>query len=203
MRKKLIVASGNAHKVQEIRQILEKFDIEVLSKNEAGCMSEVEETGKTLEENSKLKARAIHKVTNCAVLADDSGLFVRALHWEPGVYSARYAGDPSDDKRNNVLLLKNLETETDRYAEFRCVLAYITENGEEHTFMGICSGNLLKEVRGNEGFGYDPLFVPEGYAQTFAELSGTEKNKLSHRAHALQKFVDFLGDTCYADLRVE
>lgn len=200
MRKKLIVASGNEHKVEEIRQILEKFDIEVRSKNEAGYTLDVEETGDTLEENSKIKARAIHEKTGCAVLADDSGLFVRALNWDPGVRSARYAGEPSDDKSNNALLLRKLETEVDRYAEFRCVLAYIMEDGSEHIFTGICPGTLLKELRGKEGFGYDPLFVPDGYNQTFAELSGAEKNKISHRALALQNFVDFLGDTCYAGL---
>lgn len=203
MRKKIIVASGNLHKVQEFRQILENFDIEVLSKKEAGYISEVEETGSTLEENSKIKARAVYGATGCAVLADDSGLFVRALQWQPGVYSARYAGEPSDDKSNNALLLRNLETEADRYAEFRCVLAYIMEDGSEHIFTGICPGTLLKELRGKEGFGYDPLFVPDGYSQTFAELSGIEKNKISHRALALRKFVAFLGNTCYANLRSE
>lgn len=203
MQKKIIVASGNFHKIQEISEILKPMDIEVLSKKEIGCLLDVEETGTSLEENSLLKARAIHQQTELAVLADDSGIFVRALNWEPGVYSARFAGEPSNDQKNNELLIEKLENEVDRYAEFRCVLAFVMEDGREETFIGVCPGNLLKNPRGGAGFGYDPLFVPEGYSLTFAELSGEEKNKISHRALALQKFVDFLKDTCYASLRLK
>lgn len=203
MKRKIILASGNLHKIQEIRDMLKWMEVEVLSKKEIGCFSDVEETGTTLEENSLLKARNIHRETGFAALADDSGIFVRALKWAPGVFSARFAGNTCNDEENNRLLLKKMENVLDRYAEFRCVLSFVTEDGTEHTFSGVCSGSLLLNTRGEHGFGYDPLFVPCGYSMTFAELSGSEKNRISHRSLALQKFVDFLRNTCYADLRLK
>lgn len=193
--KKLILSSGNAHKVQEIKSILEEFDLEVVSKNEMGLSNfEVEEDGDTLEYNALKKARELSKLVEGIVIADDTGLFVDALKGAPGVYSARYAGEDCDYKANNKKLIEELEgvQEAERTARFRTVMAVIFEDGEEAMIEGVCEGKILTEAVGDAGFGYDPLFQPIGYDSTFAELGAEIKNKISHRAKALVNMKEYL-----------
>ena len=175
----LYVATHNAHKLREIGEILPDFTI--LSED-----PDVEETAPDFAGNALIKARAIaaaHK--GCWVMADDSGLEVAALGGEPGVRSARYAGEPSDTPANNALLLKNLEGVDDRRANFTCCVALVDPTGGEHILTGRCCGTIAREASGAGGFGYDPLFIPDGYAKSFAELSADEKNAISHRGRAL------------------
>nr|WP_300004320.1 RdgB/HAM1 family non-canonical purine NTP pyrophosphatase [Tissierella sp.] len=173
-----------------MKAILKDLNIEVLSKSDIGLEDfEVLEDGETLEANSIKKAKAIKEQTDFMVMADDSGLFVESLKGEPGIYSARYAGEPGDDKKNNEKLLKemvNIPIE-ERGASFFTVIALITEDGEVLTVKGECKGFIGLEPKGDNDFGYDPLFVPEGYENTFAELDGEIKNKISHRALALEE----------------
>jgi XTP/dITP diphosphohydrolase len=186
--KKLVVSTGNEHKILEIREILHDLNIEVLSKNDIGLKElDVEEDGKTLEENSLKKARALSEKTDYMVIADDTGLFVNALNGEPGVYSSRYAGEDGNDKKNCEKLIKKLENVENRSAYFKTVIALITEDKEEIIAEGICRGKIGKEPKGQNGFGYDPLFIPEGYDKTFAELGHDIKNRISHRALALKE----------------
>ena len=189
MSKCVIIATNNAHKVTEIRDVFAGLGWECSSLKEAGIDSDPEETGTTLIENARIKARAAHELAGCAVLADDSGLLVDALDGAPGVYSSRYAGEDGNDAKNNTLLLKNLEgiTPEDRTAHFSCVLVFIDEDGTETVVEGRVDGLIGFEERGSEGFGYDPLFLPDdfGNEKTFAELGLAEKQKVSHRARAL------------------
>lgn len=178
---KLYVATHNGHKLREIGEILPGFTV---------CSEDpdVEETASDFSGNALIKARAIaaaHK--GCWVMADDSGLEVGALGGEPGVRSARYAGEPSDTRANNALLLKNLEGVKDRSANFTCCVALIDPNGVEHVLEGRCYGTVAMSASGGGGFGYDPLFIPDGYSKSFAELSADEKNAISHRGRALAK----------------
>lgn len=188
--RKLVLSTDNKNKIREMKAILKDLNIEVLSKSDIGLEDfEVLEDGETLEANSIKKAKAIKEQTDFMVMADDSGLFVESLKGEPGIYSARYAGEPGDDKKNNEKLLKemvNIPIE-ERGASFFTVIALITEDGEVLTVKGECKGVIGLEPKGDNDFGYDPLFVPEGYENTFAELDGEIKNKISHRALALEE----------------
>lgn len=184
----LVAATGNAHKLAELRAIFgNAFDI--MDMASAGFQGEVEESGVTFRENAILKAEAVAKATGHWALADDSGLAVKALGGAPGVYSARYAGDHGNDKANNALLLKNMESVVDRSAEFVCAMALARPGRETVTVEGTCSGVLLFGERGTGGFGYDPLFMYES-GKTLAEMTAAEKNEISHRARAAQKMLD-------------
>lgn len=189
---KLIIASNNAHKVGEIKQILgSRFD-EILSLREAGVCHETIEDGDSFMANSLKKAREIAEITGCAALADDSGLCVDALGGAPGIYSARYAGVDSAelrDRANCDLLLKNLAGVSDRNAHFTCAIALVYPDGREVMAEGYIHGEIIDEFRGENGFGYDPLFLPKGYSRTVAELSESEKNSISHRANALAELL--------------
>jgi XTP/dITP diphosphohydrolase len=190
MKTKLCFATNNAHKLEEIQSILGD-SFELISLAETGCKEELPETGNTLEANSLQKAQYLydHYQVNC--FADDSGLEVQALNGEPGVDSAHYAGPQRSHADNVNLLLKNLGDKTDRSAKFRTVITLI-QNGEITQFEGNIEGQIINDMRGTEGFGYDPIFVPEGYKTTFAEMSLSEKGKISHRAKAFEKLVAFL-----------
>ena len=189
---KLIIASNNAHKVGEIKQILGSRFEEVLSLREAGVCHETIEDGDSFMANSLKKAREIAEITGCAALADDSGLCVDALGGAPGIYSARYAGVDSADLRDRAncdLLLKNLAGISDRNAHFTCAIALVYPDGREVMAEGYIHGEIIDEFRGENGFGYDPLFLPKGYSRTVAELSESEKNSISHRANALAELL--------------
>ena len=186
---KIIAATKNKNKLREFGEILKDF--EIISQEEAGIDIDVEETGTTFEENSRLKAEAIFKATGIAAIADDSGLCVDFLDGEPGVYSARYSGENATDKKNNQKLLKALEDVpfNERTARFVCVLAVAEPNKETVTYRGECQGYIaLKEI-GDGGFGYDPLFYVKQYDMTMGELEPHIKNAISHRKNALKKFA--------------
>ena len=189
---KLAIATNNAHKLQEIRAILSgQFD-ELLSLKDLGIDVDVEETGTTLEENALLKARTIQAICHIPTLADDTGLMVDALGGAPGVYSARYAGEEHNDASNRALLLKNLQNEQNRNAHFATVIAIVYPNGDFITSTGRVEGEILREERGNEGFGYDSLFYSYELKKTFAEASQEEKNSVSHRGRALRAMLEKL-----------
>lgn len=187
---KLIFASHNSHKVKEIASLLPE-GIELLSLTEIGFNEEIAETANTLEGNSQLKARTIYQKTGVACFADDTGLEVEVLNNRPGVFSARYAGDHKSDEDNCNKVLHELENEVNRKARFRTVITLILA-GVENQFEGIVEGELISEKKGNSGFGYDPIFIPENENRTFAEMNLDEKNKFSHRARALKKLILFL-----------
>lgn len=188
--KKLVFATNNAHKLEEIRAILGDR-IEVLSLKDIHCDADIPETADTLEGNAALKAEYIYRNYGMDCFADDTGLEVEALGGAPGVYSARYAGSGHDSEANIKKLLAELNGVTDRKARFRTAICLI-EGGEKHLFEGIVKGEIIEDKRGNSGFGYDPVFVPEGYAETFAEMGNDEKNKISHRARAVQQLCAYL-----------
>lgn len=188
MRRRIVLSSGNEHKIKEIKHILKCLSIDVISKNDVGLEEfDVVEDGVTLEENSMKKAMELSKLVDGIIIADDSGLFVDALHGKPGVYSARYAGDSCSYEQNNKLLLKNLESipMEKRTAYFKTVISVVLENKETLIAEGVCNGKIAFESKGKNGFGYDPLFIVDGTDMTFAEMSDEEKNKISHRANAL------------------
>jgi XTP/dITP diphosphohydrolase len=189
---KLIIASNNKHKVYEIKQILGgRFD-EILSLSEAGVVHETEEDGQTFMQNALKKAREIAEITGCAALADDSGLCVDALRGAPGIYSARYAGENSPnlrDKANNALLLQNLQNTKDRSAHFCCAIALVYPDKNEITAEGYMMGRITLQPSGAGGFGYDPIFIPDGYDCTVAEITDEEKNSISHRGRALNALL--------------
>lgn len=186
------LATGNAHKYEEFATLLEPARpvVELLPAGAAGGMPEVEETGATFEENALLKAAALQAVSppGSWVLADDSGLEVDALEGKPGVWSARYAGENAGAAENNAKLLSELSTvdEEDRTARFVCVLALLAPDGSRDLFRATCEGTILRFAAGEQGFGYDPLFCPDGYSLSFAELGATVKHRLSHRARAVK-----------------
>lgn len=190
MKKKFVFATNNAHKLEEVTAILGKR-IELLSLNDIDCHKDIPETADTLEGNALLKAQYVYEHYRMDCFADDTGLEVEALNGEPGVYSARYAGDGHNAEANMLKLLHNLEGVENRKAQFRTVFALII-NGKEHLFEGVVRGEIIPTRRGNSGFGYDPIFVPEGYTQTFAEMGNELKNKISHRAIATNKLCKFL-----------
>ncbi len=182
-----VIATRNRHKLEEIRAILSASSWEWLTLDEVpGVPDEVVEDADTFEGNALKKAREVCRASGLWALADDSGLEVAALHQAPGVLSARYAGEPCDPRANNARLLRELAGVTDRRARFRCVIALCAPDGREWTVEGCCTGRILESERGANGFGYDPLFVPDGYALTFAELDGGTKNRISHRGRALR-----------------
>ena len=187
---KIVFATNNAHKLREVQQTVgDKF--EIVSLRECGVVEDIPENEPTLEGNALAKARYIYSRTGLSCFADDTGLEVEALGGAPGVRSARYAGDEHNFDANNALLLKNLEGESNRKARFRTVIALIL-GGKEYLFEGIVEGTIIDHMSGTEGFGYDPMFVPEGETRTFAEMSAEEKNAISHRGRAVQKLVEFL-----------
>ncbi len=186
---KLCMATNNAHKIEEIKPFF-SGDIQLLSLAEIACHEELPETGDTLEANSWQKAQYVWDNYGVSCFADDTGLEVEALGGEPGVYSARYAGPARDSRANMELLLRKLEGEENRRAQFRTIITLIL-NREKYAFEGIVRGVILGAPRGTGGFGYDPLFVPEGYAQTFAEMNLGEKNKISHRGRAVEALIRF------------
>lgn len=187
----LIFATHNTHKTAELRKIIpEGYTIKSLS--ELGLYEDIPETGSTLEENALIKARYLYTKSKQPCIADDTGLEVKALGGAPGVYSARYAGEKATFQDNTDKLLTALKNELDREARFRTVIAYIDENAGEHLFEGIVNGRITTTEKGEEGFGYDPVFQPEGYQQTFAQMSASEKNEISHRAKAVRSFIRFL-----------
>ncbi len=190
IKKKFVFATNNAHKLEEVSAILGK-KIELLSMKDIDCNVDIPETADTLEGNALIKARYIFENYHLDCFPDDTGLEVEALNGAPGVYSARYAGDAHDSEANMKKLLKEMENVENRRARFRTVFALII-NGKEHLFEGIVKGEIIKNRKGTSGFGYDPVFVPEGYSQTFAEMGNELKNKISHRAMATQKLCHFL-----------
>jgi len=194
--RRLLIATRNMHKTKEISSILGD-SYQVVDLSEAPGAPEVEETGSTFVENSTLKAVAISNVSEALILADDSGLEVDALQGAPGVYSARYAGPEADDRANNDKLLAALHgvPMEKRTARFRCVMVVARAGVVLGDFEGSVEGRILEQAQGTGGFGYDPLFVPEGYTESFAELGPGIKNGLSHRARAMEKLVDWLHGT--------
>ncbi len=187
---KLIFATNNAHKLAEVQAVL-GGEFELVTPRDCGITEEIPETCETLEGNAAQKAHYLHDRTGLDCFADDTGLEVAALDGAPGVHSARYATDGHDFAANNRLLLRNLAGKADRRARFRTVIALIL-NGEEHRFEGVVEGRIIDCERGAEGFGYDPLFVPDGCDRTFAEMTADEKNALSHRGRAVRQLAEFL-----------
>lgn len=199
---KVVLASKNKHKLEEISQITEKFGMELVMESDLGMDIDVEETGSTFEENSFLKAEAVMKATGLPALADDSGIAVDALNGEPGIYSARYGFDESlDDWGRLQLLLKNTEQVPDerRQAKFVCVITLVTPQQEIIQARGEVHGMLLRTPAGQGGFGYDPIFYYPPLGKSLAELTPEEKNQVSHRANALQVFYQKLKEAGYAD----
>ncbi|WP_394902190.1 non-canonical purine NTP diphosphatase [Bacteroides xylanisolvens] len=191
MKRKLVFATNNAHKLEEVAAILED-QVELLSLNDIGCQADIPETAETLEGNALLKSSYIYKNYHLDCFADDTGLEVEALNGAPGVYSARYAGGEGHDAQANMLkLLHELDGKENRKAQFRTAISLILD-GKEYLFEGVIKGEIIKEKRGDSGFGYDPVFMPEGYDRTFAELGNDIKNQISHRALAVQKLCEFL-----------
>ncbi|MBI9056743.1 non-canonical purine NTP diphosphatase [Labilibaculum sp. DW002] len=187
---KLVFATNNLNKLKELQHILGE-DIELLSLSDINCTDEIPEDYETLEENANQKAKHIFDKYNVNCFADDTGLEIEALNNEPGVYSARYAGIDKDAKGNMKKVLANLKGIENRKARFRTVISLLID-GKETQFEGIVKGNILEKERGIDGFGYDPIFEPEGYDVSFAEMEMSEKNKISHRALAVQKLVAHL-----------
>lgn len=189
---KICFATNNAKKIEEVKAALGS-DFEIVSLKDIGCHEELPETGDTLDHNAFQKARFVKENYGVDCFADDTGLEVDSLNGEPGVYSGRYAGEPRSDERNIELLLKNLEGKEDRKARFRTVIALILE-GKEYAFEGIATGEIIKEKIGGSGFGYDPIFKPDDYSRTFAELTIEEKNQISHRGKAVKALIEFLSN---------
>lgn len=188
--KKLLFATNNAHKLSEVQAVLGST-FELTTPRDCGITEEIPETCDTLEGNASQKAHYLYDRTGLDCFADDTGLEVAALGGAPGVHSARYATDGHDFTANNRLLLKNLEGVTDRRARFRTVIALLLD-GKEYRFEGIVEGRIIDHEIGHEGFGYDPLFVPDGFDKTFAEMTADEKNAVSHRGRAVRKLTEFL-----------
>ena len=186
----IIIASNNEHKIREINAVLER-SVRLISLTDAGINEDIPENEKTLEENAMGKARYVHRQTGSNVFADDTGLEVEALKGAPGVHSARYAGASKNPDNNIDRLLKELKNHKNREARFRTVIALIYDN-KEYIFEGIINGKIIAEKRGDNGFGYDPVFLPDNEALTFAEMTAHRKNMISHRAIAIQKLNDFL-----------
>lgn len=187
----ICIASNNAHKVEEIRDILSD-GFRVLSLNDIGCSEELPETQTTIEGNSLQKAEYVYDKYHVPCFADDTGLEVEALNGDPGVYSARYAGEQKNSNDNINLLLKNLAGNANRKARFRTVVTLVGLEDHPIRFEGIVNGRIISERKGTAGFGYDPVFVPDGYERTFAEMTLQEKSQLSHRAIAIKKLEQFL-----------
>jgi len=188
--RKLVFATNNNHKLRELKELLNS-EFELLSLNEIGCYEDIPETGPTLETNAAQKSFYIWDKYRQNCFADDTGLEIEALNNEPGVYSARYAGEDKSAHANMIKVLEKMANETNRNARFRCVISLIID-GEENQFEGVVEGTILREKHGEEGFGYDPIFLPNGSNQSFAEMSATDKNLISHRGRAVEKLAGFL-----------
>lgn len=188
---KLVFATNNKHKLDEVRKITSHHPVEIVSLTEINCFDDIPETADTLEGNALQKAHYIQEKFGLNCFADDTGLEVEALNNAPGVYSARYAGPGHDSEANMKKLLHEMEGKENRKARFRTVIALVW-NGKTYTFDGIVNGTITTTKRGENGFGYDPIFIPEGYEQTFAELGNDIKNQISHRAKAVEKLDEFL-----------
>ncbi|SDP85365.1 XTP/dITP diphosphohydrolase [Mucilaginibacter sp. OK268] len=189
----LVFATNNQHKLEEVSAKI-KGRFKLLSLDDIGCTDDIEETGTTFRENASIKSHYIYQQYKLNCFGDDSGLEIDALKGEPGVYSARYAGEHGNHAANISKVLQNLHDEKNRKARF-CTVISLIWNGEEHFFDGTVEGNIRTELSGTEGFGYDPIFEPEGYNITFAEMSMDQKNSISHRARAVDKLIDFLSTT--------
>ena len=183
--KKIVFATNNQHKLQEVREIFNK-SLDIVSLQDIGCEEDIPETADTLEGNALMKARYVKEHYGYDCFADDTGLEVAALNNAPGVYSARYAGESKDSGANMQKVLKELEDKSDRNARFRTVIALILD-GKETLFDGIINGTIIESQKGTAGFGYDPVFIPSGYSETFAEMGNEVKNTISHRALAVEK----------------
>ena len=191
--KNLVFATGNSHKLQEVQGLFkEGFALSCLK--DVNITEDIPETADNLVDNALQKARYVYEKCGIPCFADDTGLEVDALGGAPGVYSARYAGEQKDSKLNMLLLLNNMNGKTNRNARFRTIIAYIDENAQEHIFEGEIKGKIIENMAGTNGFGYDPIFVPEGYDKTFAELSSEIKNTISHRARAMEKFLSYINN---------
>ncbi len=186
----LVFATNNKHKLTELQNILGN-EFELLGLEETGCSQEIPENQPTLEGNASQKAFFVYEKCGFSCFADDTGLEIEALDGEPGVFSARYAGDDCNSQANMDKVLEKLQNKENRKARFRTVISLIID-GEETQFEGIVEGKIIDEKRGKEGFGYDPIFVPDGYEKTFAEMDINEKNRISHRARAVQKLTKYL-----------
>lgn len=187
---KLVFATNNQHKLKELQAILGNH-FELLSLKDIGCLEEIPEEQPTLEGNARQKAEYIYEKFGYSCFADDTGLEIDALNGGPGVYSARYAGEAKDPQANMDKVLEKLQNTENRKARFRTVISLILD-GEEKQFEGIVEGEITRDKRGDSGFGYDPVFLPNGYKNTFAEMDLSEKNKISHRARAVRKLVEYL-----------
>lgn len=193
---RIVLATRNPGKVVEMAALLDRLPVELLPVSAFPGAPEVEEDQASLAGNARKKALALQEHTNLAALADDTGLEVDALEGRPGVHSARFAGPTADDAANRERLLRELDGVEDRRARFRTVITFATGDAVHH-FEGVCEGRITEEERGGGGFGYDTLFVPEGHSRTFAELSADEKNAISHRRRALDKFAAFLKEASF------
>lgn len=192
-KRKLIFVTNNPHKLEEIRKIVGER-IEIYSLKEINCLKEIPETADTIRDNAIMKAQYVAEKYGVDCFADDTGLEVSALGGAPGVHTARYASAEGHDTIGNMqLLLQNLEGETDRSAQFVTYIALIIK-GEIQTFEGVCKGTILTQMQGNEGFGYDPIFQPEGFEETFAQMTSEQKNAVSHRGKATRKLIEYLKD---------
>ena len=187
---KLIFATNNQHKIDEIREIVGS-SFELLTLKDAGIDIDIPEPYDTLEENASNKSKTIYQLTQTSCFSEDTGLEVAALNGAPGVKSARYAGDDKSFEKNIDKLLKELENQHDTRARFRTVISFLLD-GKEYLFEGICNGSITRQRKGNQGFGYDPVFIPDGSPKTFAEMDMLEKNKFSHRKKATDQLVAFL-----------
>lgn len=192
--KEIVLASNNKNKLKELKEKLSAFGIQVISQKEAGCDIDVEETGSTFQENAELKATVIHQLTEKPVIADDSGLEVDYLNGAPGIYSHRFAGENASDEDRIHALLNALEgvPEEKRTARFHCSICYIDSNSEKHFFTGIVEGHIGFEPIGENGFGFDPVFMYQG--KSFAELTREEKNEVSHRGRAIKSFMEYMNE---------
>jgi XTP/dITP diphosphohydrolase len=187
---KLVFATNNLNKLKEVQEMLSNT-VEIVSLKDINCFDEVDETETTLEGNAKLKADYITQKFGYNCFADDTGLEVESLDGKPGVYSARYAGEPVNSENNMQKLLTELKGKENRKAQFRTAVC-LNLNGEQYVFEGTCKGEILKEKQGIEGFGYDPIFKPTGFSESFANMNSEDKNKISHRGIAMQQLIDFL-----------
>lgn len=184
-------ATNNANKLLEVQQLLAATSYKVVSLKEIGCTEDIAETADTIEGNSSLKANYVYQKYDIPCFADDTGLEVAALDGAPGVYSARFAGPQRSASDNNALLLERLQGKADRSARFKTVISWAND-GQIRQFTGIVNGKILESLTGSDGFGYDPLFLPDGFSQSFAEMSMAQKNAISHRALATREFIDYL-----------
>lgn len=199
MNRKFVIATNNPHKVEEFKKILSPMGIECYSLKELGIVCDAEETGTTFAENAYIKAKAVYDLCKLPSVADDSGICVDALDGAPGIYSARYGGDGYDDPGRMYLLLKNMEGESNRAAHFTSSISCVLDEETVLSAEGYIFGQLTREPRGTNGFGYDPIFLPDGYSQTTAEMEGEAKNAISHRGNALREFVIKLKEYYHAE----